>query len=61
MQALRIAPLHIGFTTAIAAATLPPIHRDPFDRLLVAEAIKNNLTILTKDQTIPQYGVSILW
>jgi len=36
-------------------------HRDPFDRLLIAEAIKNNLTILTKDQIIPKYGVSILW
>jgi len=61
MQALKITPLSIGFTAAIAAATLPLIHRDPFDRLLIAEAIKNDLTILTKDQTIPQYGVNILW
>lgn len=61
MQALRITPLPIGFTTTIAAATLPLIHRDPFDRILIAETMKNNLTILTKDQTIPQYGVSILW
>ncbi len=61
MQALGITPIPIGFATAITAATLPLIHRDPFDRLLVAEAMQNGLTILTKDQTIPQYGVATLW
>jgi PIN domain nuclease of toxin-antitoxin system len=61
MQTLRITPLPIGFTTAIAAATLPLIHRDPFDRLLVAEAMRTSLTIITRDQTIPQYGIDVLW
>ena len=61
MQTMRITPLPIGFTTAITAATLPLIHRDPFDRLLVAEAMKNGFTILTRDQTIPEYGVKVFW
>lgn len=61
MQAIGITPLAIGFDTAITAATLPLIHRDPFDRLLVAEAMKNGLTIVSKDQTIPRYGVATLW
>jgi PIN domain nuclease of toxin-antitoxin system len=51
----------LGFATAIAAATLPLLHRDPFDRLLVAEAMQGGLTILTKDQTITRYGVKTLW
>jgi len=49
------------FPAAIAAATLPLIHRDPFDRLLVAEAMQGKLTILTRDQTIPRYGVPTFW
>lgn len=61
MQALLITPLPIGFSAAITAATLPLIHRDPFDRLLVAEAKRNSFTILTRDRIIPEYGVDILW
>ena len=45
-----------------AAAVLPPIHRDPFDRVLVALAQANALTVLTSDQSIPRYpGVKTLW
>jgi len=61
LRALAITPLPIGFDTAITAATLPLIHRDPFDRILVAEALKGGLTILSKDQTIPRYGVTTIW
>jgi len=41
--------------TACAAAALPPIHRDPFDRVLVALAQANTLTVLTSDENIPKY------
>jgi len=45
-----------------AAADLPLIHRDPFDRVLVALALRANLTILTSDQLIPRYpGIRTLW
>jgi PIN domain nuclease of toxin-antitoxin system len=47
---------------ACAAAALPAIHRDPFDRVLVALAQADMLTILTSDQDIPKYpGVKTLW
>ena len=42
-------------------ASLPPLHKDPFDRMLVCQAIENGLTILTADQHIRQYPVQTLW
>ncbi|MFL5745479.1 MAG: type II toxin-antitoxin system VapC family toxin [Niastella sp.] len=36
-------------------------HRDPFDRLLIAQAIKENLTILSRDSNFFQYPVKIVW
>lgn len=47
---------------AARATLLPPIHKDPFDRLLIATAIEHQLTLLTPDQTIRQYpGLKTLW
>ena len=40
---------------------LPMIHRDPFDRLLIAQSQMENLPILTTDDTIRQYAVTTLW
>ena len=42
-------------------ASLPLLHKDPFDRMLVCQAIENGLTILTADQHIRQYPVQTLW
>ena len=39
---------------------LPLIHRDPFDRLLIAQAIYENMTIVTKDLIIPKYSVEVI-
>jgi PIN domain nuclease of toxin-antitoxin system len=61
LQKLNITPLPIGFDAAISAATLPPVHRDPFDRIIIAEAFKENLSVLTKDKMIAEYGVRTLW
>ncbi|MEZ5738405.1 MAG: type II toxin-antitoxin system VapC family toxin [Burkholderiaceae bacterium] len=41
---------------ALAVASLPPIHRDPFDRLLVAQAMVNGWVLLTADLTVADYG-----
>lgn len=41
--------------------TLPFIHHDPFDRLLVSQARNNNLTIITRDTIIPKYDVKVIW
>lgn len=42
-------------------ATLPFIHRDPFDRLLISQARKRHLAIITKDSIIPKYDVRTIW
>jgi PIN domain nuclease of toxin-antitoxin system len=52
--------LPVGFEHAIAAARLPMIHRDPFDRMLVAQAGCADLTLLTRDPAIRKYDVPIL-
>ena len=41
--------------------TRPDIHRDPFDRLLVAQALEEGLVIVTRDRMIPQYPVQTTW
>ena len=40
---------------------LPDIHKDPFDRLLIAQAIENELTIITKDNNIKLYDIKTIW
>lgn len=57
----RIPILHITVAHLEKHADLPFIHRDPFDRLLVAQAITEGLTIITKDQVLPSYPVKTLW
>jgi PIN domain nuclease of toxin-antitoxin system len=44
-----------------AAAELPLIHRDPFDRILVATAIREQLAVLTPDRAIALYPVATIW
>ena len=43
------------------AGELPLIHRDPFDRMLVAQAMLEQLVIVTSDAEIPRYGVPVVW
>ena len=61
IQSLSLTPSAISFETAITAATLPLIHRDPFDRLLVATAMQKKVTILSKDRMMAEYGVEVIW
>ena len=53
--------LQIFFSHAAAAAALPPHHDDPFDRMLVAQAVSEGLTLVTHDRKLKAYEVSILW
>jgi PIN domain nuclease of toxin-antitoxin system len=46
---------------ALRAATLPMIHRDPWDRLLVAQAQIENVPIITVDPAIARYDVETIW
>ena len=53
--------LPISFEHAMLVSTLEFFHRDPFDRLLVAQSKAENLVIATKDENINKYNVSTLW
>lgn len=53
--------LPITFTHAERTARLPLHHRDPFDRLLVAQAQAEGLRLVTHDRALEPYEVSILW
>jgi PIN domain nuclease of toxin-antitoxin system len=48
-------------THALTLSKLPDFHRDPFDRMLVCQAIAEGLTILTPDEAISQYPVRTTW
>jgi PIN domain nuclease of toxin-antitoxin system len=52
--------LTIRVEHAVAAGELPPIHGDPFDRMLVAQAQIEGLTVVTRDAEIAQYDVAVL-
>jgi PIN domain nuclease of toxin-antitoxin system len=55
----RILPLAITLDHVLAVANLPNHHRDPFDRLLVAQAQAESLTIITSDPYIGRYDVRV--
>lgn len=54
-------PLPVTLDHAAAVETLPWHHRDPFDRLLVAQAQTDGLTIVSQDESLVPYGVSLVW
>ena|SRR5258708_4180368 len=60
-EASGIASLDVDEESALHAGRLPGLHSDPFDRVLVAQAIVHGMTILTPDPAIDQYGVRVLW
>ena len=60
MRANRFVELPVKIAHAILAAELPRHHSDPFDRMLVAQAAAESLTLLTADARLKTYGGSIL-
>ena len=52
--------LPIGAEHAAGVELLPPLHADPFDRLLIAQARAEPLRLLTRDETVASYGNDIL-
>ena len=61
MQALAVDGLAVEHAHATAVEHLPPHHRDPFDRLLVAQARAVGATLVTADRALEPYDVPILW
>jgi PIN domain nuclease of toxin-antitoxin system len=56
-----VASLAIDEESALHVARLPAVHRDPFDRMIVAQAIVHGLTILTPDPLVTQYPGRTTW
>ena len=56
----RFTSLAVDEPTLKQLANLPPLHRDPFDRMLVAQALHHGLTLVTADATIRTYPVDLL-
>lgn len=57
----QLTRLPIKATALYRSTELPDVHRDPFDRLLVSQAIDESLTLLTPDEWIHKYPVTVLW
>jgi PIN domain nuclease of toxin-antitoxin system len=53
--------LQISVDHTVAYETLELVHRDPFDRILVAQAMVEKMTIITKDDNIQKYRVKTSW
>jgi PIN domain nuclease of toxin-antitoxin system len=53
--------LSITLQHASRLAELPPHHADPFDRLLVAQALVERATLVTHDRAFEPYGVGVIW
>ena len=60
LTANRFQPLPITIPHALAVVDLPHHHNDPFDRLLIAQARVEGLTLVTRDEQIKKYDVSIM-
>jgi len=56
----QIASLALDETSVAQLAKLPPLHRDPFDRMLICQAVQNSLIIATVDSAVRAYSVSVI-
>jgi PIN domain nuclease of toxin-antitoxin system len=61
LQRESFAELPISLKSAVEAGLLPPHHSDPFDRVLVAQALALDVPILSLDRVLDHYGVKRLW
>ena len=59
-EAHRIATLPVEEDALAHLASLPPLHRDPFDRILIAQALLRGLTLVTVDDAVRLYPVPLL-
>lgn len=59
-QRHQIISLALDESSVVHLGTLPPLHKDPFDRMLICQALHNNLTIATVDAAVRAYSVSVI-
>ena len=62
-EARSLGFIEIGVSIAhtVRLGTLPLHHRDPFDRVLIAQAIEDGLTLVSRDPVFRSYGVATIW
>ncbi len=60
-QANGVQILTVTLPHSLAMDGLPPIHKDPFDRLLIAQAIAEGAELVSADHLIARYPVRLLW
>ena len=61
LRMLSIRSLEISHFHSIAAGALPPYHRDPFDRMLIAQACSEEMVLLTADKVFAKYEVETMF
>ena len=59
LMAARVLPIRASHVAALAA--LPALHRDPFDRILIAQAVAEGLDFVTSDESIRAYPLRTIW
>ena len=59
LMAARVLPIRASHVTALSA--LPMLHKDPFDRILIAQAVAEGLDFVTNDEPISEYPVRTIW
>ena len=59
LTAAHVLPIRASHVTALSA--LPLLHRDPFDRILIAQAVAEGLDFVTNDEPISEYSVRTIW
>ena len=61
VRRLQAQTIDLEYRQHTHAYTLPPLHHDPFDRMLIAQAIDQGAVIMTRDHRVRQYDVATLW
>jgi PIN domain nuclease of toxin-antitoxin system len=61
LQALQAKALPVTVEHSMALMSLPLHHRDPFDRLLIAQAASEGLTLASRDRVFQAYGTQVVW
>ena len=61
LSAAEVVILGVTVPHILQVATLPHYHRDPFDRLLIAQALAENISLVSADSAFAQYGVNLIW
>lgn len=57
----QISIIPIELDHLIVLSTLPPIHRDPFDRIIIAQGMTEKLMVISKDSIFKDYDLTIIW